>query len=205
MNNIFSQIQGALDQIAHGWTTPQKATALASCVIAIRPEVSVEIGVWAGKGLISLALAHKHIGKGIVYGVDPYSPAESSDGQVSPADRDWWGSQNHDQMYHFAQSNILKYGLGNMCRLIRKKSDDFEVPENIGVLVVDGNHGDQSIRDMQRYAPKVKAGGFLFADDLHWQGKSVQRAIQLLPDMGFVELWRVEKDGDNYAVFQRVK
>ena len=203
--NVLADINDSLAEIQHGWTSFNKATALACAVIALKAEISVEIGVWAGKGMISLALAHRHIGRGRVYGIDPYSREASAEGQVNEADKKWWSSVNHETMFAYAQANIIKFEVGDFCRLIRKKSDDFDVPENIGVLVLDGNHGDQSIRDIKRYAPKVKPGGFLFADDLHWAGNSVQRAIALLPAMGFIELWRVEKDGENYAVFQRVK
>lgn len=202
--NVFSEIDQALAIISHGWTSSNKAHALASAVLTLRPDISVEVGVWAGKGMISLAIAHKYITKGMVYGVDPYSAEASVEGQVNDQDKKWWGDADHQKFYDLAKSHIIGFEVQNSCQIVRKKSDDFDVPDNIGVLVLDGNHGEQSIRDVRRYAPKVKLGGVLFADDLHWSGSAVEKAVSLLPEIGFQELYRVEKNGESWGAFQRI-
>lgn len=203
--NLQNEIESALKEIAHGWTTPLKAQILASAVVALRPKISLEIGCWAGKGLLSLALAHRHIGSGMVYGIDPYSAKASAEGQVNPADKKWWSEVNHDEMFNYASSNIIKFGCQNVCQLIRKKSDDHIPPKEIGVLVLDGNHGQQAIKDVQRYAPNVALGGLMFIDDLGWSEGSVLRAISLLPEMGFRELYKIANKDENFGVFQKIK
>lgn len=203
--NLTDEINSALREIAHGWTTPNKAQILASAVVALRPEISIELGVWAGKGMISLALAHKHIGKGTVYGIDPYSAVESAKGQVSEADKNWWIKVDHNAMYNAAASNINKFGCQNVCRLLRMKSDDFQSPSNVGVLIIDGNHGDQAVNDIKRYAPKVSVGGLMFLDDLNWAGGSVIKGIQLLPSIGFKELYQITNKDECFGVFQKIK
>ena len=202
---IFDEIESAIKEIAHGWTTLNKGKLLAAAVIALRPSISVEIGVWAGKGMISLALAHKHIGHGMVYGVDPYSPEASADGQVNPADKEWWSKADHELFYNIAKNNIIHYGCQNVCKLERKRSDDFEPPKNIGILVVDGNHGDESISDFKRYCPNVARGGLMFADDLNWSGGSVSKAVSLAGSLGFKELYTIENKDENFGVFQKIK
>ena len=74
-----------------------------------------------------------------------------------------------------------------------------KVPEQIGLLVVDGNHGEQSIRDVQRWAPNVTRSGYVYMDDLNWSGGAVQEAERLLLKMGFVPLW----PRDEGAFYQR--
>lgn len=203
--NLQTEIESALKEIGHGWTTPNKALMLASAVIALRPKVSIEVGVWAGKGMISLALAHKYIGGGMVYGIDPYSAAASAEGQENPEDKKWWSEVDHEMIYRLAQENIRKYGCQNVCQLIRKKSADYEPPNRIGILIIDSNHGDESLKDFHRYCPMVGIGGLLFADDLGWSGGSVAKAIKLLPHFGFKELYRIENKDENFGVFQRIK
>lgn len=203
--NILDDIEKMLIEVGHGWTTFNKAKILASAVISIRPKISAEIGCWGGKGLLSLALAHRHIGVGMVYGIDPYDAQASADGQVKPEDKKWWANVNHEDMYHFAQSNIIKYGCQNVCQLIRKRSDAYIPPKDIGVLVIDGNHGNESIKDFSRYCPNVAVGGLLFADDIGWSGDSVATAVSMLPKMGFIELYRIQNKDENFGVFQKVK
>jgi len=203
--NLYDEIEKALTEIGHGWTTPNKARILASAVIALRPKISMEIGVWAGKGMISLALAHKHIGAGMVYGIDPYSAPASAEGQVNPADKAWWASADHEAMFGIASANILKYGCQNVCQLVRKRSDQYEPPHGIGILVIDANHGEESLKDFHRYCPNVDKGGLLFADDISWSGGSVEKAIRQLPSFGFRELYRIENKDENFGVFQKVK
>lgn len=190
--NLFTEVSEAVESIQHGWTSVTKAQTLAAAVLALRPEVSVEIGVFAGKGLVALGIAHKTVGRGIVYGIDPYTPNDSADGQVNEADKKFWSTLDHDSIYQMAQDNISRFGLQDCVRLIRKRSDDFEPPMNIGVLRIDGNHGEQVLKDIDRYAPRCAVGGLLFLDDLNWSGGAVMRAAAKLRESGWVESYRID-------------
>lgn len=199
--SVFEAIASAVESIPHGWTSVSKAHMLASGIVALRPEVSVEIGVYAGKGLVALGLAHREIGKGMAYGIDPYSNQASADGQVNEADQKFWGTLDHSMIYNMAMDNINRFGIQNSVRLVRKTSDDFTPPPNIGILRIDGNHGEQVLKDIARYAPNVIVGGLLFLDDLQWTGGSVLRAAAKLRENGWREVCRI----DDGLVFQRVR
>lgn len=203
--NILDEIEFAIKEIGHGWTTPNKGKILAGAVIALRPKISMELGTWAGKGLISLALAHRSIAYGMVYGIDPYSASASAEGQVSAADKKWWAEADHEAIFKIASDNILKFGCQNVCQIIRRRSDSYNPPKEMGILVVDANHGEESIKDLRRYCPNVSVGGLVFVDDLHWAGSSVERGVEMLPMMGFKELYRIENKDENFGVFQKVK
>lgn len=199
--NIFDQIAEAVQSIQHGWTSVTQAHMLASAIIALRPETSIEIGVFAGKGLVAMGLAHREIGKGMVYGIDPYSNEASADGQVNEADQKFWGTLDHASIYNMAVDNINKFGIQNSVRLIRKTSDNFTPPPNIGVLRIDGNHGEQVVKDVSRYCPNVNMGGILFLDDLQWAGGAVMRAAAKLRETGWKEICRL----DTGLVMQKIR
>lgn len=199
--NLFTDIETTLTAIEHGWTSIPKAQCLAAMVTAIRPEVSIEIGVFAGKGLAALALAHKSIGHGIAIGVDPYSVDASVAGQVNPADAGWWTQLDHESIYKEAIGAIERFQLQPYCRLARSRSQDFDIPDNIGVLRIDGNHGEQALNDVERYCPKVVRGGFVMLDDIGWAGNAVSRAAVAL---GSNPEWRKLYDLEDAAVFQRL-
>lgn len=202
--NIFQKIE-AVNREVTGWCSLEKANTLASIVLATRPEISLEVGVWYGRSLLPVALMHQHINFGKIIGVDPWAASASIEGQINKADVDWWKRDEiHETAYLAFQERVKIYGLENFVETRRLSSNDFEPPNGIGLLSIDGNHGDQAIKDVQRYAPKVRRGGFLVADDLNWTGGGVQRAVELLPGMGFIERYRVVNSQENWAVFQRI-
>lgn len=207
MNNIYPEVAAAVAPIT-GWCSAQKWSALVSAVLIMRPAVTVEIGVWAGKSCIPLALAHQHIGKGIVHAVDPWSPAASVEGQVNAADVEWWSHQgNHDYAKSEFEKAILVNNLSEVIKIHPVKSDDYNPPDGIGIWHCDANHGAQSIRDVNRYAPKIALGGLAFMDDLKWSGGAVQEATLRLLELGFRELYVIDdkETSNQWGVFQKVK
>lgn len=176
----------------HGWCSPEKAATLAAAVLAYRPEVIVEIGVFGGSSLIPLALAAKEIGRCKVIAIDPWLAVASVEGQVNDADRKFWSDQAmHENVYNDFLRVISELGLTNTVDVRRAKSDDVEVPANIGLLHTDGNHGEQAVKDIERYFPKCLVGSLAFVDDEHWAGGGVSRAITKAKSMGFKELYKL--------------
>ncbi len=202
MIKLFQSIETALALLHEwGWCSPQKAYSLASAVIALQPETIVEVGVFAGKSLFPMALACQAVGKGKVIGVDPWVSAASVQGQVVEADRQFWNQVDHEQVYQKFLEIRTIFGLQDVIKIERMISEYFEPPKQIGVLHVDGNHGEQAFRDVQRIAPSVLVGGFCFLDDLDWSGGAVRKGESWLLANGFVRLWQVE----NGAMFQRLR
>lgn len=199
MRKLLRSIDTALEAIGHGWTTNQQAHAMAASILAIRPMISVEIGVYAGKGLVSMALAHKTAGRGKVIGIDPYSQDASASGQLNPADKDFWQGLDHESIFNMATSNLERFGVKEFATIIRSKSCDAPTPTNIGVLRIDGNHGEVVLSDVAQYCPNVVPGGFLFLDDENWTGGAVLRAAGTLRQQGWKEIYRV----DQTIVFQK--
>jgi hypothetical protein len=188
-----------------GWCTPERAQDLAMMVLTLRPEQTVVLGVWAGRDTFALALAHQHVGKGKVLAVDPWAAAASVEGQ-GEADAAWWSNQQmHDAVYREFMSKRSMLGLEGRIDVVRARSDQASVPPEIGFLGVDGNHGPEAVKDVERWAPSVVVGGIVYMDDLNWSGGAVMEGVQRLLAMGFKELYRPSGPLETGAFFQRIK
>lgn len=190
--SLYSEISRVVPGL-HGWCELPKALTLANYVLALRPAVVVELGIWGGRSLLPMAMAVKAINCGKVIGIDPWLPQASIEGQDSVADQKWWGPGGEGGLMHeavmghfMAQIELLE--LRHCVDIMRSRSDDIQPPKNIGLLHIDGNHGPQAYRDAERYAPNVEPGGMCILDDLHWTGGNVEKAAELLKRIGFIEL-----------------
>ncbi len=173
---------------------------LAAAVITLRPDISVIIGVWGGRDTLAMGLAHREIGKGKVIGIDPWDASASIQDQ-NEANTKWWGTISHEAAYVDFLDKRAQLDLVEIIAVERMISDYFTPPAKIGLLVIDGNHGPQSIRDVERYAPSVPIGGLCMMDDVHWEGGYVRNATGVLMKMGFEALYKI----DESVMFQRVK
>lgn len=187
MKGLFAEIERVLPD-GGTWCTVDKASTLASIIIGLRPAIVVEIGVWRGGSLVPMLLAMKTIGVGRAIAIDPWAaPASAADqGEV---DRKWWSDVDHEAAYQAFLGRLSVLGLEALCTVCRRRSDQCEPPDAIGLLHVDGNHGPQAVRDVERFAPKVTPGGILVLDDLGWTGGHVGRARDLAHTLGFRELY----------------
>lgn len=203
MNQLLSEIKAANAANPHGWTSPEKACIIASTIIALRPKLSMEIGVYAGRGIVPMGMAHRFIGTGSVIGIDPWDSDESAKGQLNPEDERWWKSCDHESIYQVCQMEVERYALQRWIKLVRSTSDAYRMyptPKGLGVLRIDGNHGEQALIDTERFAPAVIPGGIIFLDDLKWSGGAVSRSADWLRHNHWKELYSL----DDGLVFQRL-
>ncbi len=180
----------------------EKAQTLAMLVVALRPDVTCEIGLFGGRSFFGLALAHKVIGHGVAYGIDAWDVKAATEGYTGD-NRQYWNDMKMDTIQSDFMATLKTLGLEGVTKILRQKSDDVVPPKNIGALHVDGQHSEQAIRDVSRFAPNVKRGGLVILDDLSWANdgdKPVLRAVDELKKLGFVDLYAV----DDWAVFKRV-
>lgn len=193
-------------QNLYGWCTLDKATRLYELVEEtnrIFPEnilASVEIGVFGGRSFIPMAMAHKAINRGVIYGFDSYDLKDICE-NMSPDNRQWWEGQNLKMIYKSVMDAIFDYDVGNYCELMRLNSETSnKLVENnsVTLLHLDGNHDSKVIlKDLEIWTPKIKKQGFLICDDTDW--KEAQEGYSRVPDYGFT---RVE-DYKSWQVFQK--
>lgn len=185
------------------WCLVPRAQTLASIVLALRPAICVEIGVWMGGSAIPMLLALRHIDRvrnketdpptGKMIAIDPWSVAASIVGQ-NEVNATWWGNVDHEAAYQAFCTRLRKHELEALCEIVRQPSDEVEPPPSIDLLSVDGNHAAQAIRDVERFGSRVRLGGILALDDLDWDAAReahVHQAHARAIELGFVELYRL--------------
>lgn len=187
-----------------GWCSLEKATTLASIILALRPQVVVELGVWMGGSALPMAIALSAVGAGQLVAVDAWSVQASVLGQEADHLK-WWGETmgegGHEEAYQTFVKKLVKHSIpSERCRVVRQGTDEAAVPPIIDVLHHDANHGPQAVADIERWAPSVRVGGLLIIDDLDWPGGHVVRARDRALRMGFVEIYALDKG----CVLQRV-
>jgi len=160
---MAESIDAVLDKLLTipGPTTRDQMRLFMETVFKYKPDLSVEIGVFQGRGLCTLATAHKILGIGKVIGIDPYVPnPEPENGQAF----------GDEAMYQQCLKYIEELGLQDYAEIIRQSSDDVIPPPRISILRVDGKHGYQSMIDVIRFGDAMVPGGALFLDDDAWAG-----------------------------------
>ena len=128
-----------------GWLTPEVGAAMRNLIWKVKPEVCVEIGVFAGKSLINTALALKENGHGIVYGIDPWRLDVALAG--ASEDEFDWHKVDLDAVHYDCMRAIWQHGVEEHAVIIRStahiaknvfsfwRRDEIDV---IQILYVDG-------------------------------------------------------------------
>lgn len=165
----------------HGWTTEEKAIAMAHLILKERPALAVEIGVFGGRSLVPQAMALKALGRGLIVGIDPFSHAAALDGEVGPENADWWSKLDLDGISKAAWDAITVEGVKDHTALVRCEAQIAAMmflTGSIGILHIDGNHSEKaSCRDVHIYYPLVQTGGYIWFDDADWPTTQMALAV----------------------------
>jgi predicted O-methyltransferase YrrM len=207
---VYTYIEHVYDTL-QGWCSLKKAQHLAALVHSSHSRISVEIGVHAGKSAIPMAIMHSAMQHGKLIAIDAWAPDPAIEDQ-NEADKAYWGNPaNHEQAKSVFIKALDTLQLHPFVEVFHEDSNVVAVPDCIDVLHIDGNHGEQTIRDVQRWVPHVRAGGFVVMDDLGWSNNKVEQAVTKLEGLGFEQLIRVRRNltenvdqKDDYGVWQSI-
>ncbi len=200
---LFQDIATSNERLQHlGWCDLEKANTLAAMVLTLRPKVVCEIGVFGGRSLQAFALALRHLGSGVVIGIDPWDKDASVSEMADPKNIEWWSKLDHDAIYHKCMANLRLLGVEQFVQIIRKRSDDVDPAQwTFDLIHTDGSHEETAYRDTVRYGARVRVGGICVCDDTGWSSGAPQRGVEWLLANGFVQLYPLGTG----AVFQRVR
>ncbi len=194
--------------ITDGWCPFEKAQQLAMAVMVLRPTTVLEVGVFAGKSLIPMAIACREVGHGTVIAVDPWSADASKEG-YDAANAKWWGDCDHDLIFHKFRTIVAELRLEEIVKIERMKSNDYHPPKNLDIFHCDGQHSEQALTDVKRFAPHVRIGGLVVMDDMSWTMDGIPHvaiAVEQLLKLGFDKISHTKIEGQGeWAFFQRVR
>jgi len=169
-----------------GWCSEQKGAILVDMILKKKPEKIVEIGVWAGKSLLPMAYTLKAMGRGKVYGIDPWSAEASIQHVTNEPNIVWWSHVDHDGILLSLINNIKRWQLEDYVEIIINTSENADPIEDIDLLHIDGNHSDYaSYLDVNKWVPLVKSGGWIIFDDMSWNENGIAttaRAVKWLDE-----------------------
>jgi glycosyltransferase involved in cell wall biosynthesis len=140
----------------------------------------VEIGVYKGRSLFSVAQAFKD-NEGKAYGIDPYLLVEAKEYDLEETLKKrvnkFVEGIDFEAMYNQVLMNTDVFGLSKVVEIIRKTSTEaaayFRTIE-IDMLHIDGNHDCESVQaDINNYSPLIREGGIIVFDCINWD--SVKR------------------------------
>jgi hypothetical protein len=184
-----------------GWCTPEKAQRMALAVLDAKNLISVELGIFGGRGVIALAMAHEFLGHGSAWGFDPWEKEAALEGDHSTEDNEWWAKVDLEEIYSGFVKQALSHKLLKYCKWARLRSENAVTlfkNESIGVIHCDGNHSEKtSCIDVKLWASKVCPGGYWFMDDIDWL--TTFKAQEMLVDLGFNEI----ENHKQWALYQK--
>ena len=209
--NKIMKIQSDPSLYDFGGGSPlDKCYVMAYLAVNLNLKNYVEIGVYRGRSLFSMAEAFK-LTNGKAYGIDPYNSLEAQQFDTREDLREDVNSfMNNLDLEQVYKDVIIKrelLDLTNVIELIRKTSakavSDFENIE-IDMLHIDGNHDTLHVQeDYTNYAPLIKDGGLIVFDDINWDSvkKCYEEAkkdhITLLETDYFGILMKTDKNQKN--------
>jgi hypothetical protein len=197
LHRLIAEVVPALE----GWCTVEKACRLADLIVASRPALLVESGVFGGRSLIPQAMALRENGHGEVVGIDPWSRGAALEGDVGDENARWWSSVDLEAIYVGFIRAVLEHDLTRQCSWIRQKSADVTclfADGTIDLFHQDSNHSELiSCREVTAWRDKLAPGAHWILDDANWPTQ--QRAVRLIQESGF----RVLEDHETYMIFQR--
>lgn len=186
-----------------GWCEVIKAQKIANLILSLKPEISVELGVFGGRGVIAMAMTHEFLGKGMAWGFDPWEKGATLEGVTTPEDAKWWSELDIEGIYKGFVGEVIAHNLLSHLNWARIRSDQaYKLFEDgsIGVLHADSNHSELiSCGEVENWHKKVKVGGYWISDDIDWL--TVWKAQDLLMEKGF----EIRENHTKWAVYQKVK
>jgi len=196
----FDEIRG-LTKDLQGWCPPEKCCHIAKLIIENEFKEFVEIGVFAGKSLVSASCTFRYLGRGIALGIDPWSNDAALEHMEDREYIEGWRQRDLEQVYVDFIKTVIDLNLTKHCSWVRARSEIavrmFET-DSVDMVHIDGNHSEEmSTLDVRLWLPKVRPSGIILMDDtneVEWP--STQKAVEML-----MEGCDLIEDCGDYSVF----
>jgi len=167
--DVMEVIIRAEDELT-GWCSREKAVVIAESVLALRPAICVEIGVYGGRSAMPCAAALRSLGKGVLYGIESWSPRVAIENATNDLNDDWWSKVDFNTIKRDFFDFVGRNELTQFVRTIEAPSARVAgLFDRIDYLHIDGSHSVvNAAEDVILYAQKVRPGGIIVFDDVNW-------------------------------------
>lgn len=154
-----------------GWCSLSKALKLSESIIAIEPEIVVEIGIFGGRSLIPMAMTLQHLGKGVIYGVEAWNPGAATSFTTNSENDNWWKEIDFSAIKSGFLKKVVECELASFARIVEiDAARAHSVFDVIDFLHIDGGHSaPAALLDVAHFLPKLRTGGILVFDDINWE------------------------------------
>jgi predicted O-methyltransferase YrrM len=162
-----------------GWCDPKKGAELARLVLATKPQKIAEVGVFEGKSTLALAYACKLNKTGTVYAVDSWTKQDCTDDETTSG-QEYWAAMDMDGHYEAFVRHVVRADVVRQIQFCRMSSwDASRFLPDMDMVHIDANHAEwPSTSDVVNWLPKLKIGGYLVMDDVHFE--STQTALRFV-------------------------
>ncbi len=195
------QLEKLLPWNMEGWCTVEKGLVLYNLVATHKPETILEIGTFGGRSTLVFAYALKQLGRGIVFGIDPWRIDPCLEGSNDPANNDWWKGVPWDKVISEYYDYLQKWDVLDYHAHFRKKDTDclrYFADESIDMVHFDSNHSEEvACRTVHSWWKKLKPGCIIIMDDIDWAGQA--KAVDVMRDYGV----SVIETFDKYGVYKK--
>lgn len=184
-----------------------KASFMIDLIVSKNLTKCVEIGVWKGSSLFTIAEGVKQI-NGHVTGIDPWAMDQlHNDIPQNPAlskhiiENIIKEQATLDTIYKQLVDTIQKNELERFITIIRNTSTEacnHFYDNSLDLLHIDGNHDEINVsNDIMNYISKVKKHGYFILDDTNWPGVYSAYEKHLKPYVSVVHF------GNIWSCFQK--
>lgn len=161
-----------------GWNSEEKCATLVATILAFKPKVCVELGVFSGRSLCAIGLTLQKAGGGKIVGIDSWSSTDNVAGHDQADAKQWWGPEGDcGKVLHVRKAEaygwVESLGIKDFVELREKHvadaAADFD-EESLDFLHMDaGKSFVDSMKHNALWLPKVKRGGIIVYDDIDWR------------------------------------
>lgn len=190
--NAEKQIRQWCDTLP-GWCTFEKAMRLYQLAFDAITEiphpyhVSLELGVFGGRSLFPIALAHKHAMRGCAIGIDTWDNVAPLSDENNKANNEWWATVPIGEVREQCYRDRDHFKLMDRCRLFTVRTTDpdmvFLVQGKLILIHQDSSHNFSTIKaELDAWASHLAPGGYWVTDDNDWP--ETKEGYALLPEYG---------------------
>lgn len=204
-NQFLDAVENVADALP-GWCTKRKARRLADLALAPECLTVAEIGVYAGRSLIPMALALRGKPGAKAYAIESWDNTVATAEPTSEENDNWWAQVDLKEKKQIFLEALVCADLLEVVRILELPSNSAacSFATTLDLVHIDGSHAEnQALIDTQAWAKHVRAGGIIVLDDISWD--SVRNARSFLRERCEVIEEFNEGNAISYGIYRQRK